>query len=842
MNSNIKFNTNLKMSQGVDFNIYSEDLLTKFDYTRTTDIDYYKNIFEDDIIIDKSYILKYIKYFWEKIDEKYKNTDFFDITLVVNEILKQLPNKMNRFEFYTFVSDTIISKCSKHILYLKMASMMCIDKLHKSTSNNIKKVIEILYNNKDINNDQSPLVSNEYYNIILEHHELIQKKLDIKRDYLFDFFGLKTLERSYLLRIHENKKIKIIERPQHLIMRLAIGIHGNDLESAFETYDLISLRYFTHATPTLFNAGTNKPQLSSCFLIGMGDSIESIFNTISDMAFISKWAGGLGLHMSGIRSRGSIIRGTNGKSDGIVPLAIVLNWVARYINQGGKRNGSIACYLEPWHADIFEFCELRSNKGSETMRARDLFLALWIPDLFMKRLRDGGMWSLMCPNQCPRLNSTHGEEFEKLYTEYEKQGKYIKQVKAVDLWKHIMTSQIETGGPYCLYKDHANNKSNQQNLGTIRSSNLCAEIIEYSDDNEHAVCNLSSICLPKFIINQDTSPIFDYDKLQQVTRVCVRNLNKVIDINFYPTEKTKLSNYKHRPIGIGVQGLADVYNIMKMPFDSDEARDLNKRIFESIYFAAIDESKELAKKFGPYSTFKGSPFSKGQLQYHLWGLTENDLLMGYDWKKLIDEVKKYGTRNSLLTALMPTASTAQIMNNSETMEPYMSNIFIRSTLAGDFIVVNTNLMEDLLKLGLWNEDMRKKLIIYNGSIQNIKEIPDNIKEIYKTAFEMSLKNIIKQSADRGPFIDQSQSLNLFIDVPSFDVLSSAMYTAWDMGLKTGMYYCRSVPAVNPISFGIDIDDVKELTNNKSAIQMLIDNFSSKNNNKQEIEECLVCGS
>jgi len=830
---------NLKQSEMCEskYYKYEKDFIKKFNFK---DNNFDKNIFNSDINLNKSFIIKYVKYFWERLDEEYKDTNFFDMNEIVDNIFKQLPDKINRFEFYTFVSDFIIAKCSTHILYLKMASMMCVDKLHKTTNPDIKLISTTLYNNTDIHNDHSPLISLECFEIIQDNYEKIQKKLDMERDYLFDFFGLKTLERSYLLRIHEGKKTIIIERPQHLIMRIAIGIHGKDLDAAFETYDLISNRYFTHATPTLFNAGTRRPQLSSCFLIGMGDSIESIFNTISDMAFISKWAGGLGLHLSSIRSAGSIIRGTNGKSDGIVPLSIVLNWVARYINQGGKRNGSIACYLEPWHADIYEFCELRSNKGSEAQRARDLFLALWIPDLFMKRLKEGGMWSLMCPNQCPNLNSTYGEEFEKLYTQYENEGKYIKQVRAVDLWKHIMTAQIETGFPYCLFKDHANKKSNQKNLGTIKSSNLCAEIIEYSDENEHAVCNLSSICLPRFIIKDGKTRIYDFDKLQEITRVCVRNLNKIIDINYYPTEKTKLSNYKHRPIGIGVQGLADVYNMMSMPFDSDEARELNKKIFEAIYFAAVDESKEIAKKEGPYSTFKGSPFSNGELQYHLWGLDEKDLLMGYDWKKLTEEVKKYGTRNSLLTALMPTASTAQIMSNSETVEPYMSNIFVRSTLAGDFIVINNNLMRDLLELGLWSDTMKKRIIINNGSIQNIDGIPDKIKNIYKTAFEMSLKNIIKQSADRGPFIDQSQSLNLFIDTPSFDLLNSAMYTGWDMGLKTGMYYCRSVPAVNPISFGIDIDEIKELTNNDSAINMLINNFNT--GDKKEIEECLVCGS
>lgn len=857
---------------------YDSDILNKFVINKFAPVKKLSSeLFDNNILITKSYLIKFLNYYWSKVDEEYKDKTKFSISDVTDDIMRHLPtnDKMNRFEFYDYITEYFVSKSSIHLLYWNLASLITVHKLHKTTSPSIKHVVDTLYNNVDVHGEKAPLVSEEYHDIVMKHHRKIQHRIDVSRDYLFDYFGMKTLERSYLQRVHKNGTSKIVERPQHLIMRLAIGIHGYNLDSAFETYELISQRYFTHATPTLFNAGTKRPQMSSCFLSGMADSIESIFETISELAYISKWSGGIGIHLSGIRAKGSIIRGTNGKSDGIVPLCIVLNWVARYINQGGKRNGSIAAYLEPWHADIFEFVELRSNKGSESLRARDLYLAIWTCDLFMKRAENNEMWSLMCPDQCPGLNTTHGEEFEKLYTQYESEGKYVKQVKAIDLWKHIMTSHIETGFPYMLYKDNANKKSNQKNLGTIRSSNLCAEIIEYSDEHETAVCNLASICLPRFIIeNEDGTKSYNFKKLGEVTRVCVRNLNNVIDRNFYPTPKTKRSNMRHRPMGIGVQGLADLYNMMSYPFNSDEAKLLNKQIFETIYYHALDESKECARLHGrSYETFKDSPLSKGIYQFNMWGLEEKDLLMGFDWEKLTCEIKKYGVRNSLLTALMPTASTSQIMANSECIEPYMSNIFVRSTLAGDFIVVNKNLMKDLDKLGLWTEDIRKKLLIYNGSVQQIKEIPSNIKEIYKTAFEMSLKGVISQSADRGPFICQSQSLNLFIDKPDFDILNTALWSGWKMGLKTGMYYYRSVPAVNPIAFGVDVDDIMRLTGNRNLVDTIISNekeekevdidsteneevggniiqralteitsIYGKENPGSKIEECLVCGS
>lgn len=544
----------------------------------------------------------------------------------------------------------------------------------------------------------------------------------------------------------------------------------------------------------------------------MEDDIEGIFKTISDIGFISKWAGGIGVDLSSIRARGSLIRGTNGLSDGIIPLCTVLNRVGKYINQGGKRNGSIACYLQLFHADIWQFVELRKNTKDEDSKARDLFLALFVPDLFWKRVEEDGVWSLMCPDECPGLVTSYGEQFERLYIKYEKEKRYKKQVKAIDLLFHIMDCQMETGIPYMTNKDHINNKSNQKNIGPIRSSNLCAEITEVTDRESIAVCNLASICLPSFIEEKDGKMTYNFEALKEISRVVTRNLNKIIDINYYPTPETKYTNLKHRPIGIGVQGLVDVYMRMGYAFSSPEAFKLNKQIFETIYYGSLYESCEIAKREGAYETFKGSPFSEGKLQYHLWGLTEKDLMMNWDWKSLIEDIKVYGTRNSLLTALMPTATTSQIMNNFESFEPTMSNIFIRSTLAGEFIVVNEHLVRDLIKRDLWSSDMRKLLIIKNGTIQDIKVIPEELREIYKTAFEIKQKDIIKQAAERGPFVDQSQSMNLFLAESNFEKLMSAHYDAWKMGLKTGMYYLRTRPSVDPIQFGIDIEEVNKLTN------------------------------
>jgi ribonucleoside-diphosphate reductase alpha subunit len=1210
----------------------------------STYLDKYNKIIENhdvEIKLTITFVRNFLKGIISKIKVKKKEKLPKSINLdnVIKNIYNSLPKTINNNDFYSYVADFLISKSSEHYYYDFLATFVEVERLHNITTESLLVTANLLQENLDKNNNESPILSDEIYNIIVKNSDRLQSAIKMDRDYDFDFFGLKTLQRSYLYKLHFTK-YKIIERPQHMIMRVALGIHGEDINSAIETYEYISQKYFTHATPTLFNSGTRRPQMSSCFLQSIDDNIVSIFDAVRDMAYTSKWSGGIGVHLSSLRGRGSLIRGTNGTSSGIIPLCILLNKLAKYINQGGKRNGSIACfregteiftanggvkqiqdveigdmvvthknrlrpvtqlhknplgnrkiyklevqrnkdiyvtgnhkfwsfytkkykskklslgwnsvddlkeilenkettrqacyismpeannikdtgiykidimdysetifnngihelvlnndnvvtsvtkaidrkgkpkvskshsvkrvwkitedfanligmwlgdghinkeradgkilgivfsvhdvnnpeidfikktcedvfgcnittfspkdrnvvqiyvnsriigivfmemfgsyfdgknlpdmvfgwpkklvnsliaglittdghitkkktnatidlsneklvtqlyhlcrsngigtsfvkynksegmtcdpysmsvplnkeivrqlykhyeddrldrckqklkdseksaddkflkilkitetdkmdefvytlgveedhsymvegllaencYTEPWHSDIYDFVDLRLNNGNDDNRARDLFLALWTPSLFMERVRNDEMWSLMCPDECPNLNLVHSEEFNELYEKYEREGKYRKQVKARHLWKHILESQSETGFPYILYKDNANKKSNQQNLGTIRSSNLCAEIIEYSDENETAVCNLMSLCLPKFIeVDSKDRKKYNFQKLMKMVRIGVRNLDKIIDRNYYPTEKTRYSNMRHRPMGIGVQGLGDTYNIMGFPFDSDEAKDLNNRIFESIYYAAIDESKELAKIKGHYSSFFGSPFSEGKFQFHLWGISEDKLLMGYNWKKLIREVKQYGTRNSLLTALMPTASTSQIMGNSECIEPYMSNIFKRSTLAGEFIVVNKNLMKDLIKLDLWNEDMKKLLIINNGSIQNIDKIPDNIKRIYKTAFELSQKALVEQSSDRGKFIDQSQSFNIFMAEPNFDTLTAVLFDGHDRGNKTGIYYYRSLPAVNPINFGIDVDDIKRLTGNDKAVDMI----------------------
>ena len=1204
--------------------------------------------YDHEIRPTKPYVRKFIKGIVENIDVYTNKQEQIPTTIDINKlsdnIADSLPKKMYYDEYLKYCADYLVGKSSDHYYYDIMSSHIEVIRLHSITFNSFDKTIDLLQNNYDINKDPSPILSYEAYTAMKNHIDRIQKEIDYKRDFTFDYFGLKTLERSYLSKLHYTK-YKIVERPQHLFMRVAFGIHHEDVESAIETYHYLSNKYFTHATPTLFNAGCRVPQMSSCFLVSVDDSIDDIFNAIKEMANISKYSGGIGAHISAIRAKGSLIRGTNGLSSGIIPLCVTLNKLAKYINQGGKRNGSIACfvkdtevftindgpkhiqdvqigdvvvthknrlrrvtqvhknklgdrkiykleieknkniyvtgnhnlwssytgksvnsfgwnsvehlksimenktmdtncyassplstdidpnhggkinifdnkndkipreemiitenlaivlglwfgqgsirksqydnsilgisftidkyntdlvtlikqtcesicpncaiientygqnsvriiveslkvgivfselfnvkndnhiksipniaftwskliienflagyiisdgyitkkndamigtnssianklyhvsrnngilasvinsntkyndemqssiciplnnriasmvknycykitdehakifniegdanslkileitetdrndeyvytlgieddhsytvegiivencYLEPWHADVYDFCELRKNISGDRKdqdvdnRAYDLFLALWVPSLFIKRVLEDGMWSLMCPDECPNLHKTHSEEFEKLYTKYESEGRYKRQVKARDLWKHILVSQIETGFPYILYKDNANKKSNQQNLGTIRSSNLCAEIIEYSDENETAVCNLCSICLPKYIKSDGTNKYYDYDELIKVCRLVVRNLNKVIDLNYYPSQKTFISNKRHRPVGIGVQGLADTYNLMGYGFDSAEAELLNKKIFETIYYACLDESKELAKKYGKYDSFNGSPFSEGKLQFHLWGISEDSLVMkNYDWKKLISEIMEYGTRNSLLTALMPTASTSQIMGNSECIEPYMSNIFKRSTLAGEFIVVNKNLMKELIKKHLWNDDMRKLLIINNGSVQNIPNIPENIKAIYKTAFEMGQNRLVKQSVDRGIFIDQSQSFNLFIPEPNFQKLSNALIDGHNKGIKTGMYYYRTLPAVNPINFGIDVDDIKRLTGKNVAVDLISGDykFEDNNNNKRtkksekkddpvmckwkpgmRVEDCSSCGS
>jgi len=741
---------------------------------------------------------------------------FINKNVVKQNIINMISDDMTHQKLYNFIADYCASKISVHPDYNMIASKVSIDYLHSVTSSDYMHIVTTLYDR------DTPLISKKVYDAVNQHSYAIQNALDYNRDYELDYFGIKTLERSYLIRMHSDSSKslsegKIMERPQHLFMRVALCIHECDIDSVIETYDLLSNKYFVHATPTLFNAGTTRQQLSSCFLLNFKDSIEGISHGIGQTMSISKYAGGIGISLNDIRGKGSLIKGTNGFSDGIVPLCVVLSKIARYINQGGKRKGSIAVYTETWHSDIFDFCELRKNTKDEDSVARDLFLALWVPDLFMKRVEQDGKWSLMCPNECPGLTEAYGDEFKKLYESYEEKGRYKKQINARELWFHIMDAQNETGMPYMLYKDNVNNKSNQKNIGTIKSSNLCAEIMEYAGNDEIAVCNLASLCLPKYVsTDHEGKKYYDFKKLMEVSKVVVRNLNKIIDINFYPVKETKNSNERNRPIGVGVQGLADVYNMMEYSFDSKEAMALNKQIFETIYYGCVVASNELAIKQAPYQKFKGSPFSEGKLQFHLWNKSVDDMdkTLNWNWNELIESIKMHGTRNSLITALMPTASTAQIMGNYESFEPRMSNIFTRSTLAGDYLVMNEHLVNKLIKLNLWTEDIRLKLIVFNGSIQNISEIPDDVKQIYKTAFEMKQKIIVQQSADRGCFVDQSQSMNLFIEKANYDVLQSAHFYGWKNGLKTGMYYLRSQPAVNPLKFGVDVEVVRKLTQNQ----------------------------
>lgn len=766
---------------------------------------------------------------------------------ITKETISGLYNKISTIELDIFAAQ----KCAEKIIddpeYNRLAAGICVSNLHKMTTPDFLDVTTRLYNNKDKFNKHSPLVTEQYLNVVKENSELIQSKLDFSRDYLFDFFAIKTLERSYLIRLKEgnyfdhfaqnttttknendikdevvlHKKYGgVVERPQHLIMRVAIGIHGNDLESAFDTYELMSQQYFTHATPTLYNAGSPRPQLSSCFLLDMDDSLRGIFETVTDIANISKWAGGIGVTLSNIRCKDSLIRGTNGNSDGIIPLIRLLNAEARYVNQGGKRNGSIAVYIEVWHADIFDFCELKKKNGSEETRARDMFLALWTCDLFMKRVRDKDTWSLMCPDECPGLTKTYGDEFEQLYTKYEQEGRFKRQVRATDLWRHILSCQIETGVPYLLFKDNVNRLSNQKNIGIIQSSNLCCEICEYTDPDEIAVCNLVSICLSRFV--DQVNKTFDFQKLFEVAQTATKNLNKIIDINYYPVDKAKKSNIKHRPIGVGVQGLADAYCKLELPFDKEGARDLNKKIFETIYFGCLTASNELAKKFGPYSTFAGSPFSEGKLQYHLWGLTEKDLWhegdqLKWDWPTLIKNIVQYGTYNSLLTSLMPTATTSQIMLNNEAFEPFTTNLYTRSTLVGEYIVINRYLIEKLISLGLWTKEIKEELLFDNGSIQKINAIPQNIKDVFKTAYELKLKPVVQQAAERGPFIDQSQSMNLFLEKPDYDSLTSSHFYSWSHQLKTGMYYLRGRPAIMADKFGLDAETKTKIIGKRNNV-------------------------
>ncbi|RDI06772.1 ribonucleoside-diphosphate reductase subunit alpha [Flavobacterium sp. AG291] len=730
----------------------------------------------------------------------YELNELVDPVKVAMRVIEGLYDGVSTSELDNLAAETAASMTITHPDYAQLAARIAVSNLHKNTKKSFSETMNDMYHYVNPRTGQeSPLLSDEVHAAIMANAEVLDSTIIYNRDFNYDYFGFKTLERSYLLRING----QIVERPQHMLMRVSVGIHLNDIPAAIETYELMSKKFFTHATPTLFNAGTPKPQMSSCFLLTMkDDSIDGIYDTLRNTAKISQSAGGIGLSIHNVRATGSYIRGTNGTSNGIVPMLRVFNDTARYVDQGGgKRKGSFAIYIEPWHADIFDFLDLRKNHGKEEMRTRDLFLALWIPDMFMKRVQEDGTWTLMCPNECPGLYDVHSDEFDALYLKYEAEGKGRKTVKARELWEKVLESQIETGLPYMLYKDAANRKSNQKNLGTIRSSNLCTEIMEYTSPDEVAVCNLASISLPMFV--EDGK--FNHDFLYQVTKRITRNLNKVIDRNYYPVKEAENSNMRHRPVGLGVQGLADAFILMRMPFTSDEAKALNQEIFETIYFAAVTASMEMAKEEGPYSTFQGSPISQGEFQYNLWGLNDNDLSGRWDWASLRKEVMEHGVRNSLLMAPMPTASTSQILGNNEAFEPYTSNIYTRRVLSGEFIVVNKHLLEDLVNLGIWNESLKQEVMRANGSIQNIDIIPQDIKDLYKTVWEMSMKDIIDMSRQRGYFIDQSQSLNLFMEGATFSKLTSMHFYAWQSGLKTGMYYLRTKSAVDAIKFTLNND-------------------------------------
>ena len=724
---------------------------------------------------------------------------------VTMRVIEGLYDGVTTSELDNLAAEIAATMTTTHPDYAKLAARISVSNLHKNTKKSFSETMKDLYLYVNPRTGKkAPLLSDEVYKVISENAEALDSTIIYNRDFGYDYFGFKTLERSYLLKLNG----KIAERPQHMLMRVSIGIHLDDLDSAKETYELMSKKFFTHATPTLFNSGTPKPQMSSCFLLAMkDDSIDGIYDTLKQTAKISQSAGGIGLSIHNVRATGSYIAGTNGTSNGIVPMLQVFNDTARYVDQGGgKRKGSFAIYMEPWHADIYQFLELKKNHGKEEMRARDLFYAMWISDLFMKRVESNENWTLMCPNECPGLFTNHSEEFEKLYLGYEAAGKGRKTVRARELWEKILESQIETGTPYMLYKDAANRKSNQKNLGTIRSSNLCTEIMEYTSPDEIAVCNLASIALPMFIKNG----AFDHKELFRVTKRVTKNLNKVIDRNYYPVKEAENSNMRHRPIGLGVQGLADAFILLRLPFTSDEAKKLNQEIFETLYFAAITASMEAAKEEGTYSSYEGSPISQGEFQHNLWGIKDEELSGRWDWGKLRKEVKKNGVRNSLLVAPMPTASTSQILGNNECFEPYTSNIYTRRVLSGEFIVVNKHLLEDLVNLGMWNENMKQELMRANGSIQHIETIPQDIRDLYKTVWELSMKDIIDMSRHRGYFIDQSQSLNLFMENANYSKLTSMHFYAWKSGLKTGMYYLRTKSAVDAIKFTLDNSKKQEV--------------------------------
>lgn len=770
----------------------------------------------------------------------YSLSPLVDAIDVAKKVIEGIYDGVTTTELDSLAAETAASLTTKHPDYALLASRIAVSNLHKNTTKSFSETMQQLYDYTDnATGRHMPLIADDVMNIIASNAELLDSSIIYDRDFSFDYFGFKTLEKSYLLRIDG----QVTERPQHMYMRVAIGIHKEDIQSAIATYNMMSERWFTHATPTLFNAGTPKPQMSSCFLLAMkDDSIDGIYDTLKQTAKISQSAGGIGLSIHNVRATGSYIGGTNGTSNGLVPMLRVFNDTARYVDQGGgKRKGAFAIYLEPWHADVFDFLDLRKNHGKEELRARDLFYALWICDLFMKRVEANENWSLFCPNEAPGLHECFGAEFEQLYTRYEAEGRARKTIKAQELWFAILESQIETGTPYLLYKDAANSKSNQQNLGTIKSSNLCTEIIEYTSADEVAVCNLASLALPRFVANGK----FDFDKLYEITYQATKNLNKIIDNNYYPVVEARNSNMRHRPIGLGVQGLADVFILLRLPFESDMAKMLNKNIFETIYFAAMTASKDLAKQHGHYETFPGSPLSKGQFQFDLWGVAATER---HDWEGLREEIKQVGVRNSLLVAPMPTASTSQILGNNECFEPYTSNIYTRRVLSGEFIIVNKHLLEDLVQLGLWNNTMKNKIIANNGSIQNIVEIPEDIKELYKTVWEIKQRNIIDMAADRGAYICQSQSLNLFVDSPSAAKLTSMHFYAWKKGLKTGMYYLRTQAATQAVQFTIEKqadNDIKPVIPRPTAEQQnnLDDITTDFNAPSCSMEEgCITCSS
>jgi len=741
----------------------------------------------------------------------YSFNPLVDPVRVAMRVIEGLYDGVTTSELDNLAAEIAATMTTTHPDYASLAARISVSNLHKNTVKSFSETMKDLHDYVNpITGKKASLISDEVYKVIKKNAQELDSKIIYNRDFGYDYFGFKTLERSYLLKING----QIVERPQHMLMRVSVGIHLDDLEAVIDTYELMSKKYFTHATPTLFNSGTPKPQMSSCFLLTMqDDSIDGIYDTLKQTAKISQSAGGIGLSIHNIRSTGSYISGTNGTSNGIVPMLRVFNDTARYVDQGGgKRKGSFAIYIEPWHSDIFDFLDLKKNHGKEEMRARDLFYAMWVPDLFMKRVEKNAEWTLMCPNECPGLYDCHGDEFDKLYLKYEKQSKGRKTIKARELWEKILESQIETGTPYMLYKDSANRKSNQKNLGTIRSSNLCTEILEYTSKDEIAVCNLASIALPMFVEKGE----FNHQKLYDVTARVTKNLNKVIDRNYYPVKEAENSNFRHRPIGLGVQGLADAFIQLRMPFTSEKAKELNQDIFETLYFAALNASVEESKKDGPYKTYKGSPISKGEFQHNMWGVEDKELSGRWNWGKLRKDVLKHGVRNSLLVAPMPTASTSQILGNNECFEPYTSNLYTRRVLSGEFIIVNKHLLKDLVELGLWNEDMKQELMRSNGSIQDIKQIPDELKELYRTVWEMSMKDIIDMARHRGYFIDQSQSLNLFMEGATMSKLTSMHFYAWKSGLKTGMYYLRTKSAVDAIKFTLEKKDKAEVEETAEA--------------------------